>query len=46
MATLIYYVVKDDKEIFLLTIYYKKDDKEIPSNFDIASIIDTYCLKG
>lgn len=43
---LIYYVVKDDKEIYLLTIYYKKDNKEIPSNFDIALIIKRYCIEG
>jgi mRNA-degrading endonuclease RelE of RelBE toxin-antitoxin system len=28
---LIYYVVKDDREIYLLTIYYKKEDKLIPT---------------
>lgn len=28
---IIYYVVKDDKEIYLITIYYKKEDKNIPT---------------
>jgi mRNA-degrading endonuclease RelE of RelBE toxin-antitoxin system len=41
---LIYYVVKDEKEIYLLTVYYKKDDNNIPSKFEIASIINQYCL--
>ena len=25
---IIYYVIKDDKEIYLITIYYKKEDKK------------------
>ncbi len=41
---LIYYVVKDEKEIYLLTVYYKKEDKDIPNKFEIASIINQYCL--
>lgn len=41
---LIYYVVMDDKEIYLLTIYYKKDDKNIPTKDEIASLIKEYCL--
>lgn len=40
---LIYYVVKDDKEIYLLTIYYKKEDKNIPTKAEIAELIKTYC---
>jgi mRNA-degrading endonuclease RelE of RelBE toxin-antitoxin system len=41
---LLYYVVKDDREIYLLTIYYKKDDIDIPNNLQIAAIINEYCL--
>lgn len=41
---IIYYVVKDDKEIFLLTIYYKKEDNRIPTNKEIASLVKEYCL--
>ena len=26
----IYYAVRDDEEVYLLTIYYKKDDSRIP----------------
>ena len=40
---LIYYVVKDDKEVYLRTIYSKKDDHMIPSNNDIADWIKEYC---
>lgn len=40
---LIYYVVKDDKEIYLLTIYYKKEDKNIPSKTEISELINKYC---
>jgi mRNA-degrading endonuclease RelE of RelBE toxin-antitoxin system len=39
---LIYYVVKDDRTIFLLTIYYKKDREDI-SEKEIIYLIDTYC---
>jgi mRNA-degrading endonuclease RelE of RelBE toxin-antitoxin system len=39
---LIYYVVKDDKEIFLLTLYSKKD-KESISNEEIERLIKLYC---
>ncbi len=41
---IIYYAVKDDKEIYLLTIYYKKDDNNIPSNNEIANLIKEYCI--
>lgn len=40
---LIYYVVKDDREIYLLTIYYKKEDNNIPSKGEIANLIKEYC---
>jgi mRNA-degrading endonuclease RelE of RelBE toxin-antitoxin system len=39
---LIYYVVKDDKEIFLLTLYSKKDKENI-STEEIERLIKLYC---
>lgn len=41
---LIYYVIKDDKEIFLITIYYKKEDSRIPENSEIEQWVIKYCL--
>ena len=41
---MIYYAVKSDGEIYLLTIYYKKDDNRIPSNKEIEEIVKEYCL--
>jgi mRNA-degrading endonuclease RelE of RelBE toxin-antitoxin system len=41
---IIYYVIKDDKEIYLLTIYYKKEDNRIPSDLEIAELVKEYCL--
>ncbi|MCI5640835.1 MAG: hypothetical protein MR316_07675, partial [Lachnospiraceae bacterium] len=41
---LIYYVVKDDREIYLLTIYYKKADNHIPTNEDIKRLVQKYCF--
>ena len=41
---IIYYAIRDDLEIYLLTIYYKKEDNRIPSNNDIIDIIEMYCL--
>ena len=40
----IYYVIRDDEEIYLLTIYYKKDDNRIPGNREIKELVETYCL--
>ncbi|TBL71410.1 hypothetical protein [Paenibacillus thalictri] len=39
---IIYYVVKNDSDIFLLTIYSKKDREDIPKN-EINDIINAYC---
>ncbi|MCL1902901.1 MAG: type II toxin-antitoxin system RelE/ParE family toxin [Oscillospiraceae bacterium] len=39
----IYYAVQDDKTVFLLTIYSKKDDIRIPTNNEIIGIIEQYC---
>ncbi len=41
---MIYYVVKNDCEIYLLTIYYKKDDNKIPSNKEIEELVKEYCM--
>lgn len=41
---LIYYVIKNDCEIYLLTIYYKKDDNNVPSNSEIEQLVKEYCL--
>lgn len=41
---MIYYVVKNDYEIYLLTIYYKKEDNKIPSNKEIEELVKEYCL--
>ena len=40
---ILYYAIKDDMEIYLLTIYYKKDDNRIPSDIEISSLVDKYC---
>lgn len=40
---LIYYAVKTDGTIYLLTIYYKKDKENI-SNKEIQELILKYCL--
>lgn len=39
----IYYAVTDNAEIYLLTVYYKKDDSRIPSKKEIADIVRKYC---
>lgn len=41
---LIYYVIKNDCEIYLLTIYYKKDDNNVPTNKEIEQLVKEYCL--
>lgn len=40
----IYYAVKSDGEIYLLTIYYKKDDNRIPTNKEIEMLVKEYCF--
>lgn len=40
---LIYYANKNEKIIFLLTIYYKKDDNRIPDKNEIIDIVKKYC---
>lgn len=34
----------DDAEVYLLTIYYKKDDNRIPTNQEIIELVETYCM--
>lgn len=41
---IIYYAVRDDAEVYLLTIYYKKDDNRIPTNQEIIELVETYCM--
>lgn len=41
---IIYYAVRDDEEVYLLTIYYKKDDNRIPTNREIVELVETYCM--
>lgn len=41
---IIYYAIKDDKEVYLLTIYYKKDDNRVPSNREIVELVEKYCV--
>lgn len=41
---LIYYVVKTDGTIYLLTIYYKKDKENI-TNKEIQELILKYCIE-
>lgn len=40
---IIYYVVKDDMEVYLLTIYSKKDSNNIPTKDEIRKMILKYC---
>lgn len=40
---IIYYAIKNDKEVYLLTVYYKKDEKRIPSKQQIIDLINKYC---
>ena len=41
---IVYYVVMDDKVVYLLTIYSKKDDDMVLSNKEIVELIAKYCL--
>lgn len=40
---LIYYVIKDDRDIYLITLYSKKDDSRIPTDEEIVEWIEEYC---
>lgn len=39
----IYYAVTDNAEVYLLTVYYKKDSNRIPTKNEIAEIVKKYC---
>jgi len=39
----IYYTIKNDYSVYLLTLYYKKDANKIPSKSEISEIINRYC---
>ena len=41
---MIYYAIKEDESAYLLSIYYKKDDKRILSNEEIIELVNKYCL--
>lgn len=41
---IIYYVVKDDLDIYLVTIYSKKDSNRIPTDKEIIQMILDYCM--
>lgn len=40
---LIYYAIKNDREIYLITLYSKKDDSKIPTDKQIKEWIEEYC---
>lgn len=40
---LLYYVKEDDKIVYLLTIYFKKDDNRIPTDSEIRELIKKHC---
>lgn len=40
----IYYAMKEDKSVYLLTVYYKKEDRNIPSKKKIKSLIEEFCV--
>jgi hypothetical protein len=40
----IYYAVRDEEEVYLLTIYYKQDNNEIPANQEIIEAVETYFM--
>lgn len=39
---ILYYAIKNDKTIYLLTVYYKKDNNRIPSKNEIKDLIEKY----
>lgn len=41
---MIYYAIKEDETAYLLSIYYKKDDKRVLSNEEIIELVKEYCL--
>ncbi len=41
---MIYYAIKEDVTVYLLSIYYKKDDKRVLSDEEIIKLVKEYCL--
>lgn len=41
---MIYYAIKNDEEVFLLSIYYKKEDKRVLSDQEIVDLVKYYCV--
>ena len=41
---MIYYAIKEDMTVYLLSIYYKKDDKRILSDSEIVELVKEYCM--
>lgn len=41
---MIYYAIKQDEIAYLLSIYYKKDDKRVLSNEELKELVQKYCL--
>lgn len=41
---ILYYAINEELKIYLLTIYSKKDDNNIPSDKEIISLVNTYCI--
>ena len=41
---MIYYAIKEDLNAYLLSIYYKKDDKRVLTNEEIIELVNKYCL--
>lgn len=41
---MIYYAIKNDQLAYLLSIYYKKDDKRVLSDDEIIDLVNKYCI--
>lgn len=41
---ILYYAISEELKIYLLTIYSKKDDNNIPSDNEIISLVNTDCV--
>lgn len=41
---MIYYAVKEDLNVYLLSIYYKKDDRRVLSDEEIKELVEDNCL--
>lgn len=41
---MIYYAIKEDMSVYLLSIYYKKDNKRILTKGEIIELVKKYCL--